>query len=157
MHERLHTIEWDAHPHLPRTRGDDWYWVLGIVAVSSAIAAIILGNVLFGIVIILGMLVMMIYAQTETHEPIPYAITPTGISIGSTTYPYSKIESFWIDREHHIGPHLLVNRTEGIEHILVIPLPDEYVDDIHELLGMYLPEEYTKEPLAHQLLALVGF
>lgn len=157
MNERLHTIQWEAHPHLPRVRGDDWYWVLGIIGVSSAVAAFILGNVLFGIVIILGALVMMIYAQVETHDPIPYAISPAGITVQSTTYPYTKLESFYINRQHHLGPHLLVNRTEGLDHILVIPIPDEYVDDIDAMIAIYLPEQHIEEPLSHRIMELVGF
>lgn len=157
MTERLHTIAWEAHPYFPKERGNDWYWVLGIVGVSGSIAAFILGNVLFGIVIILGMLVIMMYAQAETHEAIPYKISPAGIQINTKTHPYTKLESFWIDREHYLGPHLLVKCLEGIDHILTIPIPEEYVDEIDETLAHYMPEEHIKEPLSHRIFEMLGF
>jgi len=156
MSERLALIEWDALPHFPHERGDDWYWVLGIIGVSSAIAAFILGNVLFGILIILGVLVILIYTSLDTHEPITYAIAQAGITVGDTTFPYAKLTSFFIDREHRNGPHLLVLKPEGIDHMLIIPIPEEYIDEIDETLSYYLPEEHLEEPLVNRIMELFG-
>ncbi|OGG61868.1 hypothetical protein A3C87_00520 [Candidatus Kaiserbacteria bacterium RIFCSPHIGHO2_02_FULL_49_34] len=156
MSERLARIEWDALPHFPHERGDDWYWVLGIIGVSSAIAAFILSNVLFGILIILGILVISIYTGLEVHEPIPFSISQAGIQVGDTTYPYAKLTSFFIDREHRHGPHLLISKPDGIDNILIIPIPEDYLDEIDETLSYYLPEEHLEEPLQNRIMELFG-
>ena len=156
MSERLARIEWDALPHLPHERGEDWYWVMGIIGVSSAVAAFILGNVLFGILIILGMLVTIIYTGLDDQEPITHAISQAGVTVDKVTYPYAKLTSFHIDREHRHGPHLLIQKPEGLDHMLIIPLPEEYVDEIDETLSYYLPEEDLEEPLLNRIMELLG-
>ncbi|OGG58927.1 hypothetical protein A3C89_03510 [Candidatus Kaiserbacteria bacterium RIFCSPHIGHO2_02_FULL_50_50] len=156
MDGRFARIEWDALPHFPHERGDDWYWVLGIVGVSSAIAAFVLGNVLFGILIILGILVIVIYTTLDTHEPITYVISQAGVTVNDVTFPYAKLTSFFIDREHRHGPHLLIRKPDGMNELLIIPIPEEHLDDIDETLSYYLPEEHLEEPLSNRILELLG-
>ena len=45
-------ISWEvpAYEHRPKT--SDWYWALGIIAVSGSVAAFFLGNFLFGVLIL---------------------------------------------------------------------------------------------------------
>lgn len=157
MDDTIHSIQWVAHPHMPRERGSDWYWILGIFAVASAVAAIILGSVLFGVVILLGALVMAVHTIYESQEPIPYEIGPAGIRIDTKLIPYAKMHSFFIDREHYHGPHLLISRTDGWHDVQAIPLPEEYIDDIDDIIASRIPEEHLEESISQKLLEIVGF
>lgn len=156
MAEAIHSIEWNAHPHNIRERGIDWYWVLSLLAVSGAIAAFILGNILFGVLIILSLAIIVLYTIYDSHEPVAYAISPNGIQVGDFIYHYTKLVSFYIDRTHIHGPHILIRRKEGLEHILVIPIPDEYVEEIYELLSLKLKEEHLIEPWPQKIMEIIG-
>src|SRR3989344_4411045 len=41
-------LRWSAYEHDHIERGSDWYWALGVVAISIAITAIILHDLLLG-------------------------------------------------------------------------------------------------------------
>lgn len=153
----IHTIEWEAHSHMPRERGSDWYWILGLIGGASGIAALILGNVLFGIVLLLGTLCAALYGFYETHEPITYCIDNGGVHVDGARYPYSKLDAFYIDREHPHGPHALIRRAEGLDNMLIIPIPEEHVDDIDDMLADRIPEEHLQKPLPQRLLEMIGF
>jgi len=47
-------IEWDAHEYEHRERSPDWFWAVGIISVSVAVAAVIFGNIIFGILVIIA-------------------------------------------------------------------------------------------------------
>ena len=42
-------IEWDAHEYEHKERSADWFWAVGIISVSMAVAAIIFGIFFFHI------------------------------------------------------------------------------------------------------------
>ncbi len=137
-------------------KGSDWFWVLGIVTLAVTIAAILLGNVLFGILIFIAGLVSALHANREP-EMIEYAVTTRGIQVGDKMYPYNTLEVFFIDEENPEGPQLLVRSEKLLMPLLVIPVPEEYLDEIEDILASRLPEEYLEEPLAHKLLEFFGF
>lgn len=157
MDDSIQAIQWEAHPHMPRERGSDWYWILGLLAVSGSVAAIILGSVLFGVVILLGALVMAVHTIYESHEPIPYEISQAGVRIDTKLTPYAKIHSFYIDREHYHGPHLLLSRIDDWQGIISVPIPEEYVDEIDTIIAARVPEEHLQESIPQKLLEIVGF
>ncbi|MFT5849759.1 MAG: hypothetical protein ACI9H6_000575 [Patiriisocius sp.] len=156
MSEQARTISWEAYEHHHTEKGSDWYWVLGIITVAITITAILLGNMLFGILIFIAGLVTALHA-TRDPKVVPFAVTQRGLRIDDKLYPYSTLESFYIDEEDPIGPQLLCKSEKLFMPLLVLPLPEEYVEEIEDILASRLPEEYTEEPLAHKLLEFFGF
>lgn len=130
--------------------------MLGIIAVAGSVASIILGNVLFGIVIILAAGVMMLYAHRGPRT-LRFEIGPRGVRIENLLYPYSSLESFCLDEEHPYGPQLIVKPRKLFAQLLIMPIPEEYMEEIEHILAMRLPEEHMEEPFAHQLLEFFGF
>jgi hypothetical protein len=41
--------------------------------------------------------------------------------------------------------------------MIVMPIPEEYIDDLDAILSERLPEDALEEPLFNRLLELVGF
>lgn len=152
----IRAITWEAPEHRHIEKSNDWYWALGIVAVAGACAAFILGNVLFGIVIILGTGTMILYAD-KTPRIIPFAVTMRGIRIDDALHPYSSLESYYIDEECPEGPQLLAKSKKTFAPILVIPIPEEQVDNIDDLIAVQLPSEEIEEPISERLLEMFGF
>jgi hypothetical protein len=156
MAEKLHGVTWEAPEHHHVEKGNDWFWALGLLSIAGSSAAFIFGNVLFGIVILLGAITMVILAMQEP-KVIPFAVLTRGIRVGNELYPYSTLESFTIDEDHRHGPQLLIKSKKLLMPLLIMPVPPEYVDDIDDLIGGRLPEEHLEEPVAHRILEFFGF
>lgn len=156
MAEQITSITWEAYEHTHLKRNGDWFWVLGIFTLAGSAASILLGNVLLGLVILIGGGVGLILG---TREPklIPYAVTMRGLRIDNKLYPYSTLESFYIDEEEPAGPQLLARSEKMLTPLIVMPLPEEHIHDIENIIAERLPEEFLEEPLAHKVLEFFGF
>lgn len=136
MNERL---SWEAPEFVPRPKGRDWLWVVGIIITALSIAAFLNGNVLFGFIIILGGVLILFYGHTEPKQT-TFAITDSGVRAGSTFFSYDRIEAWSIREEQdHLVLVLFTERLLGDETIL--PFPDDLEDDIRDTLEEYIPEE----------------
>lgn len=156
MAEYVKSILWEAYERPHREKKSDWFWIVGIVVASSAIAAILLGNTLLGILIFTAGIVVLILAAREP-KLVPMGVTQRGIRIEERLYPYTTLEAYYIDEEHPYGPHLFVRSEKFFMPLLIMPLPEEYLEDIEEMIAYRLPESHIEEPVAHRLLELFGF
>ena len=156
MAEQVRAILFEAYEHSYPPKTSDWFWILGIFTLSIAVASILLGNELFGILIFLGGLVTALLA---TREPqiISYAITQRGIRIDDKLYPYTTLESFYIDEDAAQGPELLIKSEKMFMPLLVLPLPFDTIDEIEEIVSQRLPEAHLEKPFAHTLLEFFNF
>lgn len=151
----MEPIRWTAHEYEPRNRGNDWYWALGIIAVAGAATAVIFGNILFAIVIIIGAFVLILHArkEPEVHE---FEINKNGITIGDRLYPYRTLDSFWIPDEGR--PRIIIHSKRLLMPQIVIPLAEGISeDDVHAALSQYLDEEEHEESFAEHLAEWLGF
>ncbi len=156
MAERTQSVSWEAYEHAHGEKGADWFWVLGMVTVAVAVASIVLGNTLFGILVLVGGFVISL-AAARPPRIIPYEISTRMIRIDDISYPYSTLRSFYIDEENPTGPQLLVKSQKMFAHLLVLPLPEEYVDEVEELVASRLPEEFLEEPIFVKIAERFGF
>lgn len=154
--EIIRGVTWEAYEHNHTQKTSDWFWVLGIVTVAVTVVAVLLGNTLFGILLFIAGLVTALHARLEP-KVIPFAVTQRGIRIDDKLYPYSTLESFFIDEENVFGPQMLVKSEKLFMPLLILPLPEEYIDEIEDLLASRLPEERLEEPIATKLLEFLGF
>jgi hypothetical protein len=148
-------LRWSAYEHEHLERGSDWFWALGIIAVSAALTSILLGNVLFALLIVVAAATIGLIANhpPQLHE---FELTDKGIRTGVTTHPYENIISFWVDEEPH-EPVLLIDTIAFMAPNLVIPLGDTDPDAVREFLSQYVQEVPMKEPLAHKVMEFFGF
>jgi hypothetical protein len=153
----VRSVYWEAPEHTHIEKTSDWYWILGIVAIAGSVVSIIVdNNVLFSIVILLGAMAMII-ASHRTPRIIAFEVSTRGIRIGKDLYPYSTLESFCIDEENSSGPQLLVKSKKLFVPLLILPIPDEYLHEVENMLISRLHEEHMEEPIAHKLLEFLGF
>jgi hypothetical protein len=155
MPEEVRGIAWEAYEHHHVEKKSDWYWVGGIIIASVSIASFFLGNPLFGILLIIGGSVIMILAS-RPPKIIQLAVTQRGLRLDDTLYPYTTLEAYFIDEENSVGPQLLVRSEKMFMPLLILPLPEEYVDDIEHIISQRLPEEHLEEPLARKILEFLG-
>lgn len=151
------SVTWEAPAHNHTEKGSDWFWALGIIAASATAVCLFFGNILFGILIILAAATLALVANREP-EIVAYAVTSRGLRVGDTLYPYSTLEAYYIDDEdEERGPQLLARSEKMFMHLVIMPLPEEYVDDIEDILAERLPEEHIEEPFAAKVMEVFGF
>lgn len=156
MPEEVRGIAWEAYEHHHVERKSDWYWIVGIIIASVSIASILLGNPLFGIAILIGGSVLLILAA-RPPKIIQMAVTQRGLRLDDKLYPYTTLEAYCIEEDDILGPQLLVRSEKLFMPLLILPLPEEYVDDIENIIAQRLPEEHLEEPFARKLLEFLGF
>ena len=149
-------IEWDAHEYEHKERSPDWFWAVGIISVSIAATSVILGNIIFGILILIGAFSLSLFANRPPSY-IHMTMDERGVTRGRVRYPYSTLESFWIDTDH---PHkkIILRSEKLLMPLIVVPLGDDAdVDQIHEKLSNFLREEFHSLPFVEKILEYLGF
>ena len=154
--ETTRAITWEAPEHHHIEKSGDWFWVLGIIALSGALAAFFFGNFLLAVLILVGAFAMALIAVNKP-QIIAFSVSTRAVRVGEKIYPYSTLESYFIDEENSTGPQLLLKSKRFYDQLIIMPIPEEYVDDIEDLLIDRLPEEELEEPLATKILEIFGF
>lgn len=152
----IRTIYWEALEHGHGEHGSDWYWSVGIIAIAAAVASFALGNALFGVIIILGASTLMILASRGPRT-LGFTVGPRGIRINDELYPYSTLESFYLDEDAPGDTELLLKSKRFFMPLIVVPVPEEYVDTVDAFLNQRLPEEYLEEGALNKLFESFGF
>lgn len=156
MAEQQRGIIWEAYEHHHAPKKADWFWILGIIAVTGATVSILLGNTLLGVLVLIAGTVVALIANREP-KIISYAVTQRGLRIDDRLYPFTTLESFCIDEETNLGPQLLVKSEKMFMPLLILPLPEDALKDIEDIISQRLPEIHIEEPLAHKLLEFFKF
>jgi len=149
-------IVWTAHEHSHTDKSSDWFLALAIIAISSAIVAVLFKNFLFALLIIIGSFTMSLLAKRPPRE-LTFSLSPRGIMIDDALYPYQMLVAFWIRDRGTEHATLLVDARRFMTPHLIVPLHDADAEQIHMYLSEYLPEEEIEEPLGQRLLEMFGF
>lgn len=151
-------INWQALEYHHEPKSPDWFWAVGIIALCTAIISIIYGNILFAILVIVATFSLFMYAVRQP-EFIEFELNRKGIVIEKKLYPYSTLQSFWVEEFNNIHPHpkLLVKSQKIAMPLIVIPIAGIHPDDVRDFLRLYLPEEEQFEPLSQKLMEYLGF
>jgi len=148
-------IRWSAYEHEHIERGSDWFWALGIIAVSAALTSILFGDVLFALVIVLAAIVIGMIAQRppSLHE---FELSNRGLRVGDTIHTYGEIVAFWVE-EGSEKPLLLVDTVKFMSPNLIIPIEGVEPSHVRAYLSDRVEEVPMTEPLAHKILEFFGF
>src|SRR5262245_15870726 len=115
-------ISWKAHERIYTEKTNDWYWIVGIVAVSFAAISIIMNNLIFGILILVGTFTLAL-VSSKKPEVIEIFADKGGIGIGKTFYPYLNLESFWVEtRDAH--PRIIIKSKKAMMIYIIALLED---------------------------------
>ena len=156
MPQSAFKIEWDAHEYEHKERSPDWFWAVGILSVSVAIAAVIFGNIIFGILVLISVFALSLFANRPPNT-LHVIVDEKGITRGKIRYSYSTLQSFWIDMEH---PHKkIILRSEKLfMPLIIVPLGDNInIERLHENLLRFMSEEFHNLPLVERMLEYLGF
>ena len=147
-------ISWEAPAHEHREHGTDWYWALGVLAISGAVISFLLNNPLFAIIIALGAFSLGILASRKPHT-YDVHIDTRGITIEENLYLFRSLESFWVDTERE-EPHLIVASRGLLTPQLVLPLRGVEENRVRSFLLNYLAEKEQYESPFTRIAELLG-
>jgi len=148
-------IEWNAPEHYYYKRSPDWYWSVGIVAITGAVLACIFGNVIFGILILAAALALSLHAASVPRT-IRYQINDRGLVVDGTLYPFLNLHSFWIDHLHP-EPKILLKSQKFFMPFISIPIDEVNPENVRSVLLRYIAETEHVEPLSLRILEVMGF
>lgn len=156
--EKPKRIAWQSLEHTHKSKkGADWFWALGIIAVGAIVLSFYFGNILFGIIIALFVITsgLTVNRDPQLHE---FEISRKGVRIGTLLYPFSNLESFWVEDTEH--EDMIIFRTKKTMHnMLIIPFDSTVTDPemLRDFLLDYLDEEELEEPLHQKFMEFLGF
>jgi len=156
--ERSKKITWEAVDHIKIEKSNDWYWIVGIIGIGATILAIYFNNILFALLILIGIFSIIVHTQMEPRMQ-KYEINRKGVAIGETLYPYSTLESFWvIDEDGWDRDRILIKSKKTFMQLIVIPTGEDTIpDELRDYLLEYLDEEHMEEGFIDKLSILMGF
>ena len=150
------TLTWRAPEHQHVERGKDWYWALGIVAVSSALTAILFSNFLFALLIVVAAGTLGMIASHKPQE-VDFELSQRGLVIGDEFYPYDHMHAFWVGDDNG-KPTLFIDTPRFMTPDLVIPIEDVDPAHIHAMLADNgVPETPLQESIYYKILEFLGF
>ncbi len=155
MAESPRSISWDALEHNHHQKGGDWFFALAIVTVAVVVASIFLGNILFALLVAISGIVVSLSASRPPRMT-SYGVSVRGIKVDGTLYPFTTLESYCINEDTPRGTEMLVRSKQHFSALFVLPVPEEYIDDIDDLMIDKLPEEELKEPFLNKILEFFG-
>lgn len=149
-------FEWEAHEYEHKERSQDWFWAMGILSVAIAAAVAIFGNVIFAIFILVAVFSLALFVN-RPPENIRVVVDERGITRDRILYPYSTLESFWIDVDHS-HPKIFVASEKIFLPLIVIPIGrDVDLEELHEALSQFLREKPLTLPWVEKILEFLGF
>ncbi len=150
-------ISWTAADHIKYEKSSDWFWIAGILGIGSAGLSIYFGNLLFALIILLGIFLIFIQSSIQPKQ-VNFEINRKGVVVGSILYPYSTLESYWvIDEDGWDRDRLLLKSKKVLMPLIVVPLGENSdPEEISDYLLEYLNEEQMEDSPLNKISILLG-
>lgn len=148
-------MEWDAPDHLHTEKNSDWYWAVGIVTITAVTLTFMFGNVIFGILILIGVFSLLVHAGKKP-KIIHVEINDRGLVVDDILYPFITLESFWIDAHERPGKILLKSLKTFMPYIIVY-IDEVDSEEVRDVLLNYIAETEHHEPLSQKIMERFGF
>jgi hypothetical protein len=151
----MQTLTWHTKEYFHREKTADWYWMVGIITVSLAIIAVIMGDVIFGILIIISSFTLTLFASKKP-EIILVEINDLGINLGKIHYPYTHLDSFAVETRE-IPNKMFLKSKKVFMPLIVVFIEGVSSEEVRNILKKNLKEEELTEPFLEKLLVYLGF
>jgi hypothetical protein len=153
-----HSFIWETEEYFFQEKTADWYWAVGIIGVSVSILAVIFGNGLFALLILLSTFALALFGSKRPNT-VRFEVGKKGVMIGNTLYPFGTLDSFWVEDNRHLGrpSKLMVKSRQLIVPLIAIPLDEIDPEELRDFLLDHLLEDHHIEPLGQKVLEYFGF
>jgi len=152
----MNTFRWQTYEYDHSEKSSDWYWALAIIAISSAVTAILFENILFALLILVGAFTIALFAVRKPNI-VNFEVNNRGVAIDRTLYQYQALDSFWILYKDDGDAVILLRSKKNLVPLIVVPLKSVDTESLHDYLLERLDEVEMDEPIAHRFLEFLGF
>ena len=139
-------IKWSAPEYEFHEKNSEWYWALGIITAALVLAAVILHNFLFAVLVVLAGFSVGLYG-TRRPRIILHEINSGGVSLGNRNFNYENIDHFWINYNPPAKKELILESKKTFSTHTVILLGNADPEQIRRYLLQYLKEKKIEESL----------
>jgi hypothetical protein len=155
MQDHTVVLRWNGYEHEHVERGTEWFLALGVAAACAALTAVILGDLLFGVLILVAAGTIALLAR-HAPEVSTFEISTKGVRVDKVLHRYDEIIAFWVEDEHDGHPLLLIDTVKVMSPNLIIPIHDIDPALVRAYLREHAHEVHMKEPLSHKILEFFG-
>ncbi len=150
--------EWEGREYDHNPKSADWYWVIGIIAVASIIAAVLFGNYLLALLIFIAAVSLALHAvrQPPLHR---FRLVEQGLIIGDELHPFERMISFSVleDVEGTLPPMISIKTESWFSPHLVIPLAGVDADAVYAYFLQHVDEGDHQHTFTDLVAAWLGF
>lgn len=151
-------LEWEGREYDHNPKSADWYWALGIIAVAATIAAVLFGNYLLALLIVIAAAALALHAAKEPplHR---FRLAEEGIVIGNELHHFERMLSFSVleDVEGELPPMISIKTESWLSPHLIIPLEGVDADLVYAYFLHHVDEGNHKHTFADLVAAWLGF
>ena len=139
-------IEWQAQEYEFHKKSPEWFWALGIITLAVILAAVVINNLLFAVLAILGGFSIALYGARKP-KTVAFKIDPRGITVEDKLYDYQILKKFWINYDPPQRKEMFVESKKTFSPLITIELGDIDPGMAREYLLRYIKEEKIEEPI----------
>lgn len=155
---RAALLEWEGREYDHNPKSADWYWALGIIAVATLIAAVLFGNYLLAVLVLVAAVALALHAakQPPLHR---FRLVEQGIVIGEELHSFEHMISFSVleDIEGELPPVLSIKTKNWLSPHLVIPLQGVDADMVYAYFLQHVDEGEHRHTFTDLVAAWLGF
>lgn len=152
----MEKISWKALEYKKKERTTDWYWAVILITISMMAISIIFKDYLFALLLLVSISTIIIMSIKDPLA-INISIDKRGVLVDKDLYPFTNLESFWIDTIDKNNPKIILKSQKTIMPPIIIPIENYNYMDIRDILLEFLPEVEMNEPLSHKIMDKLGF
>ena len=149
-------LKWEALEYDYVPKSSNWFWSVGIIAIGAIVAASLLGNILFAILVIIATLTIILYGMKKPRK-VMFSFTGRGLQIENRIFPYDNLRSFWIHYEPPVKKLVTIEPKQFFMPTISVPLGNADPNMVRDHLLKFLKEERREESLAQTITRLFGF
>lgn len=129
---------------------------MAIITGGIALASVILGNIIFGILVIIAAGSLSLYINRPPRI-LKIEVTETGVRRDNIFYPFETLASFWLDLDHP-HPKIFFRSHKFFMPLIMVPIGTETdTMKLREFLLSKMREEYHSLPFLERVLEYLGF
>ncbi|MDP1625439.1 MAG: hypothetical protein Q8L64_06835 [bacterium] len=152
----MSSFSWQTHEYAHRERSQDWFWVVGIIAGAVAITAVLFGNILFAVLVVIGAFVLCLFAARRPGV-VTVEIAEKFVRVENVVYPFKELKSYWIDPEHFDGARLILEQKRIFMPHVMIPMDIADMEHVKAIMDPRLPMVEFKENPFQEFIERLGF
>jgi len=131
--------EYQEHHHSKR-----WWTVFGVIGIALMLFAILNGNFLFALILIM-VAAIIIFRHYHEAEEVTFRATEQGIEVDSKFYQWRDIKSFWLAYEPPQVKTLILEFNSSLRPHMSIALQEQNPLEVRDILGEYIEEDLERE------------